>query len=401
MLFSDLTRIRKIMDERGFDALISFTPENVYYLSGYPQFLGSPSISLTLVLPADPSFKPAMMVGDFEYKWALKHAFTDDIRVINQWVEVEDREALEQGETVVKERPVQYDVEQAFRMLRDILSERHLLGARIGCELQTTPPELLGQLKNALPELELKDSTQLIWYLKSVKTPKEAAAVKEATRLAELGMKAVTLDSNPRGKSISQLKLEYQRAIIEAVRGDIGGGGLTGTRISCTVGGEVGRTTARAERIATDGDIIWIDCGVSIDGYVSDIGRSFCLGDPPALAQRIYEALKAGYYAGLPMIKPGVKLSGLFNVTQEAIRSAGLPTYTRGHVGHTIGIGFGEQPPFIATGEDREIEPGMILAFECPLYVRGLGGFQLEDDVIVTELGIENFSELPRTLFVV
>jgi Xaa-Pro dipeptidase len=62
---------------------------------------------------------------------------------------------------------------------------------------------------------------------------------------------------------------------------------------------------------------------------------------------------------------------------------------------HAIGIGGGEHTPFLSPTEEQTFQPGMAFAFERPFYVRGLGGFQYEDNFVVTESGIERLTELP------
>jgi Xaa-Pro aminopeptidase len=61
-----------------------------------------------------------------------------------------------------------------------------------------------------------------------------------------------------------------------------------------------------------------------------------------------------------------------------------------------MGLGMGEMPPFIAPKETRPLEPGMVMALETPLYMRGLGGFQIEECFIVTETGYDVMTSLPR-----
>jgi Xaa-Pro aminopeptidase len=94
-------------------------------------------------------------------------------------------------------------------------------------------------------------------------------------------------------------------------------------------------------------------------------------------------------------------MGDVFRATEGAVRQHGLPTYTRGHHGHAVGIGIGEQAPYVTSGESRPLLPGMVMAFERPYYVRGLGGFQFEDNYVVTESGIEIFNTLPTRLHII
>jgi Xaa-Pro aminopeptidase len=78
---------------------------------------------------------------------------------------------------------------------------------------------------------------------------------------------------------------------------------------------------------------------------------------------------------------------------------AGYDQYGRGHFGHGVGSSiWSEEWPFISADADAVLEPGMVMAFETPWYIRGLGGFIIEDQVLITASGAEVMAPLPREL---
>ena len=78
---------------------------------------------------------------------------------------------------------------------------------------------------------------------------------------------------------------------------------------------------------------------------------------------------------------------------------AGFTNYSRGHLGHSLGLTQRfEEPPFIAPGEERPVVPNMVLAIEMPYYVYGVGAFQLERMGVVTGTGFELVDQLPFEL---
>jgi Xaa-Pro aminopeptidase len=188
-------------------------------------------------------------------------------------------------------------------------------------------------------------------------------------------------------------------AVMDALSDDPALHGYESSRVYMTAGGTIGPNTVGNPRVVADGDIVWIDSGVRIEGYEADIGRTFQVGKPDPLTEQIAGALLAGSEAGFKLLTgPGVRHCDVYAATQEAVRANGIPWYTRGHFGHGIGVGGGEQHPFIEADEERVFEPGMCFAYERPYYVRGLGGFQNEDNYAVTEDGIEQFTTLPQGL---
>ncbi|PJJ63736.1 M24 family metallopeptidase [Compostimonas suwonensis] len=395
---ADLERVRAAMEAQGLDAVLPFSVENVRYLTGHAP--ANPKLKgiFCALFCADPSLPPAFVVGQFEEHWARIRSRFDDVRTVQLWVEMDDLHDLETNRTTVVEKPVQFSREQTLAILRDLLDDRGLRGRRIGLERAMIPSALLAALEGEFTDIEFVDATHLFEDLRAIKTPGEVEALRRATQLAELGVRRIFLDADPRGKTVSQLRLEYQLAIMDAVRNDPATEGLEDMRVYISTGGGVGPIVSRNEIPVREGDVIWIDCGVQIDGLASDIGYTFSAGEPGPQTLRVADALAEGSQAGFELLRPGTSMGEVFRACEGTIRKHGLPTYTRGHHGHAVGIGIGEQAPYVTDGEERPLLPGMVMAFERPYYVRGLGGFQMEDNYVVTDDGIEIFNTLPTRL---
>ena len=398
---ADLDRVRAEMNARGLDALLPFTFDNVRYLTGHgpanPKLKGI----FSALFCADPAKPPAFVVGQFEEHWARQRSHFPDVRTIQLWVEMDDLADLEAGTTVVVPKPVQFDLAQSIGILRSLVDDRGLRGSRIGTERGALPAKVLAALEAEFSDVEFIDATELFENLRAIKSPAEIDALRRATQLAELGTRAVFLDADPRGKTVSQLRNEWELAIRIAVGGDAATEGFEDSRVYISTGGAVGPSVARNETRVEQGDVIWIDCGVQIDGLASDIGYTFSVGAPNDNVRRVADALAAGSAAGFELLRPGTSMGDVFRATEGTVRTHRLPTYTRGHHGHAVGIGIGEQAPYVTAGEPRPLLPGMVMAFERPYYVRGLGGFQFEDNYVVTETGIEVFNTLPTHLHVI
>ena len=153
------------------------------------------------------------------------------------------------------------------------------------------------------------------------------------------------------------------------------------------------------EARAARGDVVKVDVGCVMGGYTSDTGRTFVIGPPAPAQAEIFAALAPGSAAGRALLGPGVPLAEGHRATTAAIRGRGFGGYARGHFGHGLGTGPGsEEWPFIAADSPVTAEPGMVLAFECPWYITGLGGFILEDQILITADGAETMNRLPRGL---
>ncbi|MGH2561158.1 MAG: M24 family metallopeptidase, partial [Thermomicrobiales bacterium] len=151
-------------------------------------------------------------------------------------------------------------------------------------------------------------------------------------------------------------------------------------------------------RALQPGDLIQFDSGVALSRTMSDIGRTFSYGRAREVPRHIQAALLAGFAAGKAELRPGRRFCDVYHAAQKAVRIHGIPSYARGHLGHSIGSLYIEEWPFISATEQRELEPGMVVAFEVPYYANGVGGFQNEDDFLITADGHESFNALPMEL---
>lgn len=397
----NVDRLRELARDASVDAVFAFTVDNLRWATGFRpagQVLKTGGAYSGLI-PTDASVPMALIVSEFDEMWAREQSGLDDVRALRLWVEIDDRQTLEQGQTASRSRPVQFDWAQVFDYIEAILRERRLDGARIACEVGALSAAFQAKLMEIAPKVEWVDASELFWRAAMIKTPEEVRILRESVRLTEIGLRAALLDSDPRGKTVSQLRLRFDDAVRLAVADLPDLGGYQSTRVYMTTDSPIGPNVGRNPSVVRDGSLIWVDCGVTIDGYESDIGRTFQVGRANPLTERIAGALEAGGEAGFAMLRAGALHSELYEVTQKAVRSNGLPTYTRGHFGHAIGAGGGELHPFVEPLEQLAFEPGMVIAYERPYYVRGLGGFQFEDDIFFSESGVEILTRLPRQMF--
>jgi Xaa-Pro aminopeptidase len=132
---------------------------------------------------------------------------------------------------------------------------------------------------------------------------------------------------------------------------------------------------------------IKFDMQVDVAGYHSDIGRTVAF-EPAAEQIEVYDALREALARAEAAIRPGVKFAEIYAAGAEAMREQGFTNYSRGHLGHSVGLTqHFEEPPFICPFEFRPVAPNMVLSLELPYYIYGIGAFQLERMIEVTEDG--------------
>ena len=146
------------------------------------------------------------------------------------------------------------------------------------------------------------------------------------------------------------------------------------------------------------GDVIIVDMGAELDGYKSDMTRSFYLGEPDVRFWEIYNLALAAHTAVFDQLRPGMTLRQIDSIARSVIKAAGHDE----HFGHGLGHGVGldiHEAPFLSqrAPEEARIEVGMTVTIEPGIYIPGWGGVRIEDFAWVTKNGLERISHCPKT----
>ncbi|WP_025755191.1 M24 family metallopeptidase [Mycoplasmopsis cricetuli] len=148
------------------------------------------------------------------------------------------------------------------------------------------------------------------------------------------------------------------------------------------------------DKIIENNSLLKIDFGGLLNGYAADITRTFILGDSTKANPKMLEILKIVEKAaalGRAHVKPGIKASEIDKICRDYIASKGYADNFLHSTGHGLGIDVHELPS-VSSKSDYILEPGMIITVEPGIYIKGLGGARIEDDVLVTETGHYVFS---------
>jgi len=147
------------------------------------------------------------------------------------------------------------------------------------------------------------------------------------------------------------------------------------------------------------GDLVVLDFGGLIDGYSSDITRTVAVGEPGEAARAAYEAVRVAQEAGVYAVWPGATAGSVDTITRDALEEAGFGDYIVHRTGHGLGLEVHE-PPYLVTGDETTLEPGMVFSVEPGVYLPGRFGVRIEDIVLVTPDGVERLNRADRELVV-
>jgi Xaa-Pro aminopeptidase len=317
---------REGMGRAGFDALVAISPENTTYTAG----VAIPSQSLIrqrhVFCLVPASGAPKMIVVNMEESFARANACIDDMRAYNEFTE----------------SPVEFLVDA----IKDLGLER----AKIGIELDYLPARDYSKLRALLPRATFEDAEAFLGNLRMIKTDEEIEKLRLVGRAAE----KVHHDSFG--------KLEP---------------GMT----------ELDLNPGPTNNVVKQGDMIRADIFGSLGDYLSDVARTAVVGEPTDFQRETWKKLIEARTLILENIRPGVHSQEIYRKFSNKFKEMGLEPIN--FVGHGLGLTLHEEP-YINKFSDTLLEPGMVLCVE-PYYmmVDQNMGFQIEDEIIVTENGYE------------
>jgi Xaa-Pro aminopeptidase len=253
--------------------------------------------------------------------------------------------------------------------------------------LQKSADALLGQGHLHLIPLD----SELV-KLRAIKDPHEIATLRKAVDIAQKALTSLLPHLKPgltESNAAGMLYAEIRRL----------GAGDTSFESIIASGPAAALPHYRAKDLPIRSDtVLLIDYGARYQGYCSDLTRTFFLGKVPDQLQHAYRATLEAQERAIAALKPGMRCKDADAVARDYLSSQG---YTKefGHsLGHGIGLDIHEQPGLRKSAEDADIlQPGMVVTIEPGVYLPGLGGIRIEDDVLITDTGYQVLSSLPKS----
>jgi Xaa-Pro aminopeptidase len=330
-----IDRLRELLEE----PLLITNPVNVLYLTG----LDSSNVAL-LVEP-------------------------DRVRLFTDFRYIEEAEAVEGVEAV-----------QTKRTLIGWLGEN--LSGRVGFEANVLPWSFAEELREG--GLELVPRKGLVEQLRAVKDEGELDAFRRACTITDrmferLASEVPFVGRPERDVAWDIARLFHEEGAEEVAFESIVGSGPTGAKPHGRAG----------DRVIGSGELVVIDTGCRVGGYVSDYTRTLATGELDGEQREAYDVVLAAQRAGLDAIRAGVRGKD----ADEAARRVVDESPFAGAFGHGLGHGLGldvHESPRLSTESSDTLAAGNVVTVEPGVYLAGRFGIRIEDDVVVTDDGIEN-----------
>ncbi len=234
------------------------------------------------------------------------------------------------------------------------------------------------------------DVGELFLNMRAVKAPDEIANMRRAIEISEAALEATMSWARP-GLTERQIADRLSAEMLER--------GAQGLAFLLVLTGEKSGLPHgdTGDRVWGEDEFLLIDFGARYNDYPADITRTFCYGEPTAQMRAMYEAVHGANTAAREFAKPGLSCEAVDRVARAVIEAAGFGQYFIHRLGHGLGLSVHELPN-IVEGNNQVLRPGMVFTIEPGVYVPGLGGVRIEDNVVVTADGIESLTSYPREL---
>ena len=356
-----LERARQLMAANKLDAIFLCGGTSLRYFSGISWWLSERMFAM--VVPA--TGKPFFVCPAFEQDRAM-----EQVESGLGWKDPEMR--------------LWQEDESPYQRTAEGLKARGLAGGKLGIE-ETVYWVYSEGVAKASPSLKLTSATPITAGCRMIKSAHELALMQLANEVTLAAYRAAYESTKP-----GMTQRDFARFVDQAheQQGFEGGAGVQVGEYSALPHGSV------KPQVIKEGEILLVDGGCKVEGYSSDISRTFVLGKPTDKMKQIFEIEHKAQAAGLAAAKPGVPCEAVDAAARKVITEAGYgPDYKRftHRVGHGIGMDVHEWP-YLVRGNKLKLAPGMCFSDEPGIYLRGEFGCRLEDDMHITESGAELFT---------
>lgn len=349
-----IEKLRALMKKAIIDAYLVTSPANLRYLTNFTGTAGMALITLD----------QAFFITDFRY--------------------IEQASEQIQGMTII-----QHQGDIVSELLKLMESESvNVLGFE-DAVMTYADYSIFEEVIDA----ELAPASGLIEKLREQKDDGEIAIIEKACAIADEGFDHVLKMIRP---GMTEIEVANQ---LDFYMRSLGASGISFETIVASGARSALPHGVASEKMIEQGDLITLDFGCVYQGYVSDITRTFAIGDPGQQLKDIYQIVLEAQKKVLEVAQAGVTGSELDAVARDFISEAGYGEAFGHSTGHGIGMEIHEGPN-ISRSNDEPLMEGNVITDEPGIYLAGLGGVRIEDDLVILAEGNRILTQSPKELII-
>ena len=288
------------------------------------------------------------------------------------------------------ENPMDWD-----GIFRKALAALKLDGKRIGVEPRQMRLLEFAHVRSGAPGADFPDGSSLVSSLRVRKDADEVDAMRKAVKVAQSALEAA-IPFIRIGMTEKELASEL---VVQLLRH----GSQSELPFAPIVSAGPNSANPHAnpsERKIQPGDLLVVDWGAAVNAYISDLTRTFAVGEVEAEYRKIHRIVLEANAAGREAGKPGVPCAAVDKAARDVIEKAGYGEYFTHRTGHGIGME-GHEEPYMRGGNIQLLQPGMAYTVEPGIYLPERNGVRIEDDMVITATGAECLSDMDRGLLLV
>jgi Xaa-Pro aminopeptidase len=351
---SRICLLRKQIEKTKLQGFLVHNNKNIYYLT---QFMSTGGAYLLVLEESG----PVLWVSKLEWNRAKEEAENCELRMFKQRIKTTGLIAKELLDSKLKR--ISFD---------DIAVKEYL--------------ELVRKWGG-----EMRNETQLIWNLRKVKDNEEIAIMREAAKLADLGVQVALETAVP---GVDEFKVAAEAEYAMRIKQSQGTAFETivasGPRSAFPHGPPTKRKIQR-------GDLVVVDIGAVFRNYRSDITRTIVAGKPSEKQSEIFNTVVEAQETALKRYKDNSRCSLVDQAARSLIENRGYGEYFIHGLGHGIGLDIHE-PPTISPSSEDLLESGCSVSNEPGIYIPGTGGIRVEDMILVGQNSGERITSAPRRI---
>ena len=353
-MINRVDQLREKMKAEGIASFLITSPYNLRYLTGFTGTTGLALISL----------EKAYFITDFRYtEQAAKQCV---------------------GYEVVK------NVGPILEVVADIVETTKL--ENLAFEEAYVPFKQYVDLETLL-EVDLVPVSGMVEELREVKDEAEVAIIEKACNIADQAFSHILTYIKP---GMTEIQVANE---LDFHMRSLGASGVSFETIVASGLRSAMPHGVASDKVIEEGDLITIDFGCYYNGYVSDMTRTIAIGEPSDKLKEIYNVVKEAQQKVLDVAKPGMTGVELDAVARDYIASKGYGEAFGHSTGHGIGLEIHEGPN-VSKLADKAFVPGNVITNEPGIYLPGIGGVRIEDDMLVTENGIKRLTHSEKELII-
>jgi len=349
-----LDKLRKALVEQNVDGLLITNDYNRRYMTG---FTGTAGVAIV-------SQDDAVFITDFRYTEQAKNQ-VQDFRI----------------------------VQHEGNVYKEVATQIEKMGIKLlGFEKDTMTYSMYGTYKS-LVSAELIPLSGLIEKIRLIKTEQEINIIKVACEIVDKAFSHILEFIKP-GKTELEVsnELEFFMRSLGATSSSFDTIVASGVRSALPHG-------VATNKVIEKGDFVTLDFGALYNGYVSDTTRTIAVGQPSEKLIEMYNTVLESQLLALEKVGPGMTGIEADSIARNYLASKGYGEAFGHSTGHGIGLEVHEGPA-LSSRSNAVLEPNMVVTIEPGIYLPGIGGVRIEDDILITETGNEKLTHSTKELII-